>query len=240
MRIISNDIILFLFVAAVSACGGKKQADTAKVVSVKDYETGTFTVAAGDGSVEGLLGNVTQDEIERVFSAHRDAMFRCYQEALEDLEEIEGEVHFELQVASDGTVDSAFISDSDLGSIETESCMLDQVRSFRFKRVPGGVAVLYYPMTLEAPYDPPEPAHWDNGKVRDTVEANRDVIDGCLTGASGIVVTLYVGKGGMVLSSGAAGKTLEAYDDAVCLARAARSWTFSAPARDLAKVRLSF
>ena len=233
-------VIAVSITTLTAACGGKSTQDNTKVVSVKDYETRTFTVEAGEGSIEGLLGNVTQDEIERVFSEHRNAMFRCYQDALEDLEEIEGEVHFDIQVASDGSVDFAFISASDLGSVETESCMLDMVKNFHFKRVPGGIAVIYYPMTLEAPYDPPEPEAWQNARVSNVLDEHREEVDACLQGQKGILVTLYVGKGGMVLSDGASGETREAYDCAVCVARAAKSWTFDAPSDDLAKVRLSF
>lgn len=222
------------------ACGGKKPQDNTKVVSVADYETSTFSVEAGEGSVQGLLGNVTQDEIERVFSSHRSAMLRCYENAIEDVEEIEGEVKFELQVASDGSVDFAFVSHSDLGSADTESCMLEKVKNFHFKRVPGGVAVIYYPLTLEAPYEPPDPEVWDNNKVSEVISAHRDELESCLNQQTGAHVTLYVGKGGMVLSAGASGETREAFDSAQCVARTARSWTFSPPKKDLAKVHLAF
>ena len=225
----------------IVACGGKKQEDTTKVISVEDYETSTFSVGAGEGSVEGLLGNVTQDEIERVFSNNQNAMMRCYQEVLEDVEEIEGELQFDLEVASDGSVQSAFISSSDLGAVSAESCMLSRVRGFHFNRVPGGIAVLYYPLTLEAPYDPPDPQIWDNARVSDVLNEHAAEVEECLGGATGVKVTAYVGKGGMVLSAGASGADADTYDHAVCLARAAQSWVFqSPPSNDLVKVSLDF
>jgi hypothetical protein len=224
----------------IAACGGKNQESNTKVVSVEDYETSTFTVGAGDGAVQGLLGTVTDDELERVFAEHREVMMRCYENALEDLEEIEGEVRFDMEVASDGTINSAFVSSSDLGSSDTESCMLDIVKNLQFKRVSGGLAMINYPLTLDAPYDFPEPSAWTNNTVESVLSEHQSEISGCIQGRSGAHVTLYVGKGGMVLSSGASGDTKEAYESASCIASSAKTWTFSAPLGDLAKVRLDF
>ncbi len=223
------------------ACGGKKQEETAKVVSVEDYESSTYSVGAGEGSVEGLLGNVTQDEIERVFGENGNAMMRCYASALEDIEEIEGEVRFEIEVVSDGSVRKAFISSSDLGSIDAESCMLNRVKGFHFNRAPGGPAILYYPLILEAPYDPAEPKVWGNGDVRNVLEEHADEVDSCLKGNGGVHVTAYVGQGGMVLSAGASGNDMSAYECARCVATAMRRWVFRAPpANNLVKVQLDF
>ncbi len=233
-------LILITIGLYMAACGGKTPKDNAKVVSVDDYESSQFSVGAKDGSVQGLLGTVTGDELERVFSEHRSAMMRCYENALEDLEEIEGEIRFDMEVASDGTVSSAFISASDLGSLETESCMLGRVKNLRFKREPGGVAMINYPLTLDAPYDFPEPSAWSNETVGQVLAEHASEVQSCLAGLTGAHVTVYVGKGGMVLSSGASGETAQAYEAAVCVASSVKSWVFSAPTAELAKVRLDF
>jgi hypothetical protein len=235
-----RNLIIVSISLYMAACGGKKQQDNTKVVSVSDYETNTFSVEAGDGSVQGLLGTVTDDELERVFAEHRDRMMQCYENALEDLEEIEGDLRFDMEVASDGRVNSAFISASNLGSLDTESCMLDMVKNLRFKRAPGGLAMINYPMTLEAPYDFKEPSAWTNDTQDQVLGDHQSDISSCLQGRSGAHVTLYVGKGGMVLSSGASGDTKEAYEAATCIASSAKEWTFPAPSGDLAKVRLDF
>ena len=234
-RNIFNTSILGVAVVTLS-CGGASDKKQATVVSVEDYETSTFTVAAGDGEVSGLLGNVTQDEIERTFSDHQNAMMRCYEDAIADLEEIEGEVRFEAEVASDGTVNSAFISASDLGSIETESCMVNHLRSFNFKRVPGGVAVIYYPLVLEAPYDHPAFADWPQSEIDKVVSEHRDALNRCLGGASGVRLTVYIGMGGVVLSAGASAETLDAYETVSCISNEARSWTFPNPGDRIVKV----
>ena len=86
-------VLAYLIISLVIAgCGGSESQKNVKVISVEDYETRTFSVEAKDAEVEGLLGTVTQDEIERVFGAHRSAMLRCYEDAIYDLEEIEGEL----------------------------------------------------------------------------------------------------------------------------------------------------
>jgi hypothetical protein len=228
--------------AFLTACGAAQpEGSNENVVSVEDYETQTFTVEAGEGQVEGLLGNVTQDEIERVFGNNRSRLMKCYENATFDLEEIEGTLKFELEVPENGSVQSAFISESDLGSLETESCMLKIVKNFNFKRAPGGIAVLYYPLELEAPYAHAAFIPWSRNDVSDVVGAHRSEISKCLGGQKGVQLTAYIGQGGRVLAAGAAAETIEAYDGAICLAKAIRGWTFQDPSSEsLAKLNLVF
>jgi hypothetical protein len=233
-------IIIISLLYLMTGCGGASENNTANVISVDDYQTSTYTIEAKDESVEGLLGNVTQDEMERVFSNSRSALLRCYEDAVYDLEEIEGNLRFEMEVASDGSVMSAYISESTVGSLETESCMLNIVRRFSFNRVPGGVAVISYPMELEAPYDHPPFIEWPDSKLMPVVQSHQSEIDGCPGGGAGSRVTLYIGKGGMVLSAGGAAASADALDGAFCIAERARGWTFEDPGDRLVKVRLDF
>jgi len=223
----------------VMGCGGAGKEDPT-VVSVEDYESGTFTVEAKEASVEGLLGTVTDDEIHRVFNDSMRSLLKCYEDAVFELEEIEGKLRFGLEVASDGSVNHAFISESNLGSLETEACMLQHIRRFHFTRQPGGVAVLSYPLELIPPYDHPAPEAWSQSQLNGVLDAHQGEISGCLRGKTGVVVTLYIGQGGVVLSAGAAAADIDAFDGAVCVARAARGWTFSDPGDELIKTELDF
>ncbi len=234
-------ICILPLIILCAACGGSEPKQTAKVISVEDYESQQFSVEAKDAQVKGLLGNVTQDEIERVFNDHRSRLMKCYEDAVYDLEEIEGSLKFEAEVPESGLVESVFISTSDVGSIETEGCMLNIIKSFRFTRAPGGMAVIYYPMELVAPYEHPGFINWDNGDVSDVIDQHRGEVSECLGGQSGVSVTAYIGKGGVTLSAGAAASTVDAYDAAVCVARAVRGWRFQDPSSEkLAKLSLDF
>ena len=62
----------------------------------------------------------------------------------------------------------------------------------------------------------------------------------CLGGKTGVELTMYVGQGGVVLSSGAATATSDLKDEARCLARASLGWTFPNPGEDTAKVKHQF
>ena len=231
---------IHLFAAVlILGCGGAKKEEP-EVVSVEDYESSTFTVEAKDPSVQGLLGTVTDDEIQRVFNDSMRSLLKCYEDAVFELEEIEGNLRFGLEVASDGSVNHAFISESNLGSLETEGCMLQRIRRFHFQRQPGGVAILSYPLELIPPYDHPPPKVWSREQLGSVLDEHRGEIANCLRGGSGAVVTLYIGQGGVVLSAGAAAADMGAFDGAVCVARAARGWTFSDPGDDLIKVGLDF
>ena len=219
-------------------CGGASQQDTANEVSVEDYESSTFSASAGPGEAEGLLGTVTEDEIQRVFNSNRRTMEQCYMDAIDDLEEIEGELRFEIEVASDGTVNSVFLASSDLGSVETETCMIKTVQQLTFSREPGGVAVIYYPMTLEAPYDHPPFVDLGDNKINEVVAAHREELDACIGAVGGIHLTLYIGTGGVVLSAGASSDTLDAYEAAVCAAKVTRSWVFPDSGSNIVKARI--
>jgi hypothetical protein len=232
--------IIFVSITIICiGCGGASE-KSSNVISVEDYETSTFSVEAQESSVEGLLGNVTDEESQRVFNNHMRKLLKCYEDAVFDLEEIEGEILFELEVASDGSVNHAFVSQSNVGSIETESCMLKYVRGFRFDRAPGGVAILSYPLELVPPYDHPAPIAWPADKLDPVVAEHREEISGCLGGQSGATVTLYIGQGGVVLSAGASADAVDVYEGAACVARAARGWAFDDPGGKLVKVGLDF
>ncbi len=219
-------------------CGGAEKEQPSKVVSVKDYESATYSVEAQEGMVQGLLGNVTDDEIHRVFDNNMRRLLKCYEDEVFELEEMEGSLRFELEVASDGSVNHAFVAESNLGSIVTEECMLRYIEGFHFDRVPGGVAILSYPLELLPPYDHPAPKAWSREQLAGVLAEHQDEISGC--GAFDGVVTLYIGQGGVVLSAGASGSDKSAFKGAACVAKAARGWTFADPGGDLIKAAIDF
>lgn len=233
-------IIFIIIIIMSTGCGGAKE-ETPKVISVKDYETSTFSVEAKDAAVEGLLGTVTDDEIHRVFDNNMRYLLKCYEDEVFELEEMEGSLTFELEVASEGTVNHAFIRESSLGSLETESCMLRKVEGFTFQRQPGGIAVLSYPLELLPAYDHPAPKPLTRADIGDKIDSEYgEDVSGCLNGGSGVVLTFYIGQGGMVLAAGASAYDVDTYESAMCLAKAARGWRFDDPGNDLAKATIDF
>jgi hypothetical protein len=196
---------------------------------------------ANDGvAAEGLLGNVSAEDVQRVIENNQDALAKCYGMALEVEEAIEGTLRIRMEIGPDGRASKAFVEQGDLGSLEAEECMLARVESFSYPRSRGGNARVSYPLVLTSPYDPPRPELWPASRL-DALAAEHDAeVRQCLAGAAGAEITLWVGPGGRALSAGAAASSPEAYRGAACVARAAMGWTFPDPGAGPAKATLSF
>ena len=65
-------------------------------------------------------------------------------------------------------------------------------------------------------------------------------LEACLDGSSGYSLTIYVGTGGTVQSTGATPPDADHQDVADCLAAAAATWVFEDPGPGGAKVTLDF
>ncbi|MDJ0765870.1 MAG: hypothetical protein QNJ97_23000 [Myxococcota bacterium] len=192
------------------------------------------------GEVDGLLATVPQGEVDAVFSKNMDGLHDCYNQVIEDLEEIAGTVAFAIQVGQGNRVVEVYIRDSDLGSLDAEMCMLRCIQGFTFERQGSGIAHVSKRLVFEAPYDHPDPLVWEGPRVQKVVRQHRANVKQCLGQTKGVHVTLYVGKGGMVLSAGAASDDVAQKEAGACLAQAVLNWTFPDPDPNLAKVHLSF
>jgi len=196
--------------------------------------------AAEPVQVDGLLGNISQHDVERTVQGKMNALAECYGEALDALDVIEGEIVLAMTVDLDGSVAEAYLRDGNLGSLAAERCMLGVVERLRFPKPGGGRAEVSYPLVLDAPYDPPEPIAWGPGRTGAAIEEHMDDLERCLGGRTGVRLTLYVGPGGGVVSSGATAGSSEMYDAAECLAEAAAAWAFPDPGPDPAKAVIDF
>jgi hypothetical protein len=223
-------------------CGGKNAEPTTHSLS----ETGSpeDSDPREDGTsaarIEGVEATVNWDDVEKVFNQRERGLYDCYNMVVEEVEEIEGRVEFAVQVGDGGKVVDVNIISSNLGSLEAEKCMLSKIERFKFKLQGKGIAHFTKDMTLEAPYDPPKPMTWENQVVSGIIDEHRSDVERCLRGETGIELTLWVGRGGVVLSSGVATQSSDLKDEAYCLAEACRRWTFPDPGGEVAKVERKF
>jgi len=230
-------------VSCLTACGGA----SSKVVPAGEEPSVARDDAAPVGDpgdsvqIEGLLGDIPQDDVERVLARKNDAIAECYQEALDALEQIEGSVVLELDVGPDGSVAAAHLRSGSLGSAATEACIVALAKRLKFPKPSGGShASISYPLTLEEPYGHPAPSALSGSEAKAVADANTADVERCLGGATGVQLTLYVGRGGAVVSSGATSDAFETAGAAACLAEAARAWTFPDPGGKTAKATIAF
>jgi hypothetical protein len=222
------------------ACGGPKQ-EAASGAEAVSAEPAPAAAGGAPLQVEGLLGDIPQHDVERAVQSRNDAIAACYQQALDVSEQIEGALEIAFDVAADGSVASAHLRNGTLGSLDAESCILGVARRIVFPAPRGGSrASVVYPLTLEKPYDDPAPAAVGGAQADAVVRAHAADVDRCLGGATGVQLTVYVGKGGRVISSGATSDALGTAEGAACLASAARAWSFPEPGPDGGKATIVF
>ena len=234
--------LVFLFTLLATACGGATPEVT---TGAGDDPSGgeSSSSEAGPVQVEGLLGAVDEQDVERVMKKGMRRIERCYAEALDDLEEIEGSLQLSIKVGARGQVDQVFVSDGDLGSALAQGCIEEAVAGFEFPAPRGGTqAQIGYPLTLEAPYDNPAPADLSGAVKKHARGQGAADLERCLGSVTGVRLTVYVGSDGRVISAGAnPASSFEEVEAARCLEQAAAGWTFDdAPGKGIAKAVVDF
>jgi hypothetical protein len=236
---ISRALSLLLAAAPLAACGGSKPeaataADTAPPAPAPAAD-------AAPVQVEGLLGDIPANDVERAVQRKNDAIAACYQQALDVSEQIEGSLEIAFEVGADGSVTSAFLKNGTLGSSDAERCILSLAARIRFPAPHGGTrAEIVYPLALEKPYENAAPAPLGEAKARAVADEHAADVARCVGGGGGVQLTVYVGRGGKVIAAGATSDTLDGAQGASCLADAARGWTFADPGPKGAKATIRF
>jgi len=211
------------------ACGGGKPAEE---TVQKDTEP-VVTAEPEQVSVEGLLGKIDDSVVEDLFRRNQDRILACYQnEALEVLEEIEGQLEAYIEVDRQGQVTATYFTSGDLGSNAAQSCLLNAIQRMSFPAPIGGSrAEMHYDFPFEEPYDHPAPFDWSGEAIDAVVAGHQAEVDQCLNGQTDVALTVYVGRKGRVVAAGGTGRTADGYHAAECLSQAAMSWTFEDPGK---------
>lgn len=221
----STPLVAFCWV--LSACGGSPS-QTSWLP-----EPETKPDAQGQIAAEGLLGAIDEEEVQRVFDKRQQQLLHCYSAALEDIEELSGDLEISVRVAESGKVSTVFLTRSSLGSSVVEDCVVRRVSSFSFPRPKGGPAELTYPLELfSGMQEPPEISSDAFEAIREQYQQD---IDRCQGAHSKVTLTFYIDAGGKVISAGGGAPSREGYEAAQCIARAAAMWIFPEPGTSIAK-----
>jgi hypothetical protein len=77
-------------------------------------------------------GSFDESVVQEVMYAHQEDMIGCYADGLAEDETLAGEVKFHFRVAKDGHVALVKITSSGLRHKDTEDCLVDAARRWRF------------------------------------------------------------------------------------------------------------
>ena len=239
-------VVVMWMVNSMGGCGGaspEKETTPTEETSVSESRPkGVVEENPASVKMEGLLGTISQYDVERVVKRGYEKMFECFQDPWDLLEEIEGSFELVMEVGADGSVLQVYLRDGDLGSRQAEACIVDKVAGFTFPAPEGGdKAMISYAMEIEEPYDHPEPHNWGGAKSREVLTEHMEDLEACLEGETGVTLTVYIGRGGKVVSAGATSSSYELYEAGLCLAKAAEVWIYPEdPGERPAKAVLEF
>lgn len=222
---------------ALAGCGGPDEAETA-ADTPEETSGQERAVQESDGAqIEGLMGTISPDAVERGMEARMGRFLRCFQQRHGALEVLGGSIELAFRVRVDGSVLWVHPRASTIGDRETERCILQAAQGTRFQPPRGGEAEFSYPLTLDTPPDVRPPLNWDASRVAEHVERSRGEIVDC--GPGPYTLTLYIAPGGQVLAAGAATPDPERAGDLDCVARVVAGWSMPDPGSYPAKVTFS-
>ncbi|MCB9556142.1 MAG: AgmX/PglI C-terminal domain-containing protein [Deltaproteobacteria bacterium] len=202
--------LLLVFAACASTPPPKPAAPTAPPPS-RHQAVDPLASTGDDGDdqmqVSGLLGQLSDSEIQRGLHPLLPKARACYDAQAKTQPFISGQLTLSFSVAQDGQSESVFVVQSTLGSAAVERCVRDELASARFSSPRGGKAIFQYPLRFDGRFSV---ENWQPAMVRQELTAARAKL---FSGEppSGLVITLYVDRRGRMVSAGAAAEA--ALDD---------------------------
>lgn len=106
--------------------------------SVSIERSGGFSLKMERASITGRgsrAADRSQEAVSLVVSKHVDAIENCYKREVRLNPNLQGSVTVQFTITPDGRVDRARIANSTLRNRNAENCILQRVRSWRFKRI---------------------------------------------------------------------------------------------------------
>jgi len=116
---------------------GGGQGELAGVFSAGDGDLAGEPVAELGGPAETL----SKDVIRRVMKRHTARMRFCYQKALAKNPGLAGKITTRIEVAADGTVSKATLTDDTVGDEAVATCVLSQLRRVRMPAAQGPTVI---------------------------------------------------------------------------------------------------
>ncbi|MCB9597381.1 MAG: AgmX/PglI C-terminal domain-containing protein [Sandaracinaceae bacterium] len=177
-------------------------------------------------AIAGLTGSLTTREAHRALDPRMETFAGCFHEHGTGVTGLGGDVTLHIIVNADGSVRTAFPTDSTVGHRDVERCLSDVAQATVFPRPRGGgEAVLTWPISMDPPSDVRHPQTWDPSRVANVVERRgSDVLAACRPEGTGHVrVTAYT-RGGRVIMAGASTDDESGRDALDCVVTRVRSW----------------
>ena len=192
-------------------------------------------IDSGPLSVEGEIGGLNEEAMNRAFTSLDGPVQACLDEATGRLPVLGGRFNLKLRIDRAGRARWVYLSENTLGDREAELCVLTLVRDKQWPKPLGGEGLAERSYELDARAKPAElEAKW----VRPAIAKVAQEAWGCRKGIRGkFRVIAYLRPDGRVLAASVAPPNERGEDAADCVVEAIRKVRFGQPGR---KSKLSF
>lgn len=242
----------------VAGCGGATSAGGGTTAPKDSRDRAQELAAEDDGvTLQSSRGVLEPEQIRAVVEPHTNELSACYVSRVGDRRWLGGRVTLKWELGEGGEVRSVQIADSDLGAWPVEKCLLSVSRRLRFPAPRGGATDFTVPLEFSATG---QAAVWGQAQSAAAVGGQLAKLDACgaeepatgeaqaLTQAGealaprDVLLTLYLGAQGQVLSAGFAVEEAAGFTDrwAECAHKAALSWRLTEPRVPVAKLSVRY
>lgn len=254
-----NVVCALLLCGSLWGCGGSAQsAETGEPTMALDEDrpsshratTPPFDDGGEDDGVEvsGTMGRLNAHDVSQAIEENGSELTACYFDNLKRRRYIGGNIELLLVVATDGSVKSADVVHSSLGSFLVERCLSEVAHGIQFAEPEGGVAEVRVPLAFDGVG---RITSWDPERIESELavagEKETDVrktLALCVeeTGArpprNGVMVTAYVTNRGKIKAAGFSPVAEEGLDPvwAECAHTTILGWRLSDPRGRVAKI----
>ncbi len=188
--------------------------------------------------VQGTLGELDSDKVEKLFAQHQADFRRCYDEVAASQHYVGGHMELKVAVLLSGQPRAVTVVDSNLGSIDIERCIAGQIAKLRFPAPKGGEGEVSYPFdcTARTPV-----GNWPSERIAAALYKKRSALKSCKGkgGAAQVAdlhATLYVGPGGKATSIGFSAAAPIDEKLTTCVAKQILSLQYDDPLGQMVKV----
>lgn len=220
--------------AGLTGCGGSSE--PTETAARGDSTVGEEREEREDGSqITGLMGTIRQDQVQTTLEPRMNSFLRCFEQRMGEVEFLSGEVRLSFRIDVEGHVMWVFPSQTTIGDLAAERCVLDVARRAHFPRPRGGEAEFTWGFAFDAPDDVRLPTSWEATHIGPALLSGAPDL-GPRCGASGVRVTAYVAPGGRVLTAGGSVTSQDQLQAIECVVSAVRALTMPDPGSYAAKV----
>ena len=108
------------------------------------------TVSRASARTISAQGSVDREAVARTVNAHLQEVRACYERALLKEPGLAGKVVLEWTISLSGDVATAKTKSSTLHNSAVESCILQDLKSWRFPPAKGGLVIVSYPFLFNS------------------------------------------------------------------------------------------